>query len=140
MSKENNQTDEEIEAFKNSLSEKVNGLLFPSETDSPIDVVSIADVENIKSKLAADNNVTKDAVTEVNFEEFLKMYGTEQDWQNPIQKDFATKFGDALKMLRGRLSEVQIFRVGSGVRAIIYLIGKEAENIWIGIKTTIVET
>lgn len=128
----------QIESLKNKLSENTKELYFTSETDASIEVVEISG-ENVQSALKAESGSPEGELTETKIEDFLAMYGTEKDWQNPIQKDFARKFGGAVRLLQEELPAVKVFRVG-GTRANLYIIGQLTASNWLGLKTSIVET
>lgn len=130
-------TAEQIELLKKELSAKVENLLFPSETDFPIKTVSFSGVQDIQTTLKAEE--PEIALTEINFDEFSVMYGTQKDWQNPLQREFAKEFGDALRLMSEQLQNTEVFRFGT-VRANIYVVGQANDSDWVGLKTTIVET
>ena len=127
--------------IRNELSALVKDLSFPSETDAPIEVISLNGVSanEIEEKVKADAGIGEAETSQMNFEEFTAMYGTEKDWQNSIQKNFAQKFGAALRLIQSNAETIKVYRLG-GVRADLYVIGETSAAEWLGIKTKIVET
>jgi Nuclease A inhibitor-like protein len=127
--------------LKTALADKIQGLLFPSESDRPIEVASSEDSADIKNQMVnhtADSN-NEPVSGSISFEDFYNKYGTQKEWQNDAQKKFADQFGSALELLRANLTDVCVVRRGQV--EITILVGGQAENgEWIGLKTTAVET
>lgn len=139
MNEENNLETSAGESLAGELQQMTENLSFPSETDAPIEVVSLSDAENIKSAVSRETKAEESVITEIAYEDFLAMYGTEKDWQNQVQKEFAKKFGASLELLKTKSQDVKIFRAGD-VRATLYILGQIDAAKWTGLKTTIVET
>lgn len=128
------------EELKNALADKVQDLLFPSESDRPIEAVSSVDAADAVGSSPETGAVADDnSISEVDFEDFYQKYGVAKDWQNDAQKDFAAKFGAALEMLRENTTNVKVVRRGQ-VEVAISIFGQTAGGEWIGLKTTAVET
>lgn len=121
--------------LEKSLAALTAGLSFPSETDAPIETVSAVSLKDLMDAGGGESS----PVTETSFEDFRQMYGTEKDWQNDIQRNFARQFGAALALLENESKTVKILRRG-GTRASVYIVGETVDGQWRGLKTTIVET
>lgn len=127
------------EELKKMLSERVNDLFFPSETDAPIEAVSFDKTSDPRAFLRDRQTDKADQIAETDFEEFHNMYGVEKDWQNEIQKQFAKRFGAALNLMDENLENIKVYRLGS-VRIDIYILGRFQNGSIIGLKTSVVET
>lgn len=127
--------------LKNLLSEKTQNLFFPSESDRPIEVVSLGKASDVSDLLTVQGAASDQAMASgsVSFEDFYAKYGVEKEWQNSVQKEFATEFGSALKLMRDNLNDVQIIRAGQ-VEVTILIAGQTQNGEWIGLKTVSVET
>lgn len=124
--------------LKKSLAEKVQGLLFPSESDRPIEVV--ADPPESASADPEQNSAQNNSAgSEISFEDFYQKYGVEKDWQNSAQKEFAAKFGAALALLRDHTSNIRVVRRGQ-VEVTITIIGQTQNGARVGLQTVSVET
>lgn len=140
MSEETQTGEAQSKSLESKLKRVVENVYLLSETDAPIEIVTLSGTEDVKAFIGRETNTDAANITEIAFDEFLDMYGTVKDWQNDIQKDYAGKIGEALNLLKAGTENVKIFRAGSGVRANLYIIGQDSASAWIGMKTLVVET
>jgi hypothetical protein len=114
-----------------ALTEAVQGLTYPSESDAPFDVFGgdrRPSRESAESVVAARHPDAPAA--EVSVDQFFReLEGTEQ----------AERFAALRRVLEATLSDVRVMRVGA-VKVDVYLVGRNAGGGWVGLHTTSVET
>ena len=124
-----------------ALQENSRGLLYPSESDKPLKVVSWPAAQGVTEDLVRrqcglDPKIpieTKPA------EEFFAPVTTLQDWFGDAEKQTAAKFQELERLVRERLSNAQLFRWGD-TTAHLLLLGKDASGGVAGLQTQVVET
>ncbi len=114
-----------------ALQAAAKGLLFPSETDAPIEAFAWpgGDGPPTEAALRAGAKIATDAVVEK---------GTLAQLTKTIPKDVRPDFKPLLDEL-GKLSGVAVFRVGE-ITIDVYIIGRTADGQYAGVKTKVVET
>jgi hypothetical protein len=63
----------------------------------------------------------------------------EQDWHGDEEKTAVARYRNLLSVIRDRLSDAKVFRIGE-VEVAIYVVGRDRDGGWVGVKTTAVET
>jgi hypothetical protein len=117
------------EDFIAALTNAVQGLNYPSESDTPFDVVQFGQTGDAHDQVMA--RATGRKVTVVPVREFFDQL---------VDSDDAERFSSLRETLEG-LADFTIFRVGNGeVTVDIFLLGKEPASTWIGLHTQSVET
>src|SRR5262245_59709534 len=111
----------------------IEGLLYPSESDEPFDVVDwggggpTSAREQIAAHVPADRNI--ELVPVDHFFEQLR------------DSDDAERFSQLRDVLQSSLSGLQVFRASSGTaRVDLFLIGQTASGEWAGLHTVSIET
>jgi histidine triad (HIT) family protein len=116
-----------------ALAQASKGLLFPSETDAPLEPFLWED---------AGDKLTKDkvrqlaggpkgaAVEEVNLEDLL----------STVPEEDRPQFDKLAAAVKQQLSGVKVYKVGDEPEKQVYLVGKTSDGQWAGLKTTVVET
>ena len=113
------------------------GLLYPSESDAPFDLVrwdaTKGDPSPATVAALAGGTGKKRArpVEEVPAAEFFAALA---------ETDDAAKFEALEKALRRHLADLRVYRVGGSAKIDIYLLGRAASGEWLGLHTTSVET
>ena len=113
------------------------GLLYPSESDAPFDLVrwdsSKGDPSPATVAALAGGTGKKKArpVEEVAPDEFFAALA---------ETDDATKFKALERALRTSLTDLHVYRVGGSPKVDIYVLGRAASGEWLGLHTTSVET
>lgn len=136
---------EETVVNENELVEKiknfVTGLYYLSETDAEILPFrgNKAESVTVEEILEQTENTADTAVEERDFNEFFKRLTEIQDWFGDKETADAHKFAELKKLLEDNLKDVQVFKIGK-INLDIYVVGLDAENNLIGIKTKAVET
>lgn len=137
------QSTSEIHGFAEQSSPLLPDLLYPSESDEPLDLVTCylsqtepLTVSQIKDWLMLPPAVYVDEIPEA---DFWGPVTTEQDWYGDEEKTRTTKFKTLKTLVETELSVRQVFRVGE-TEIDVYLLGREANGQRAGLKTKIVQT
>jgi hypothetical protein len=120
-----------------AISKASAGLVYPSESDAPFDLVrwdtasgdpspaTVATLAGGKGKRKAR------PVEEVSLDEFFAALA---------ETDDAAKFKALEQTLRKYLADLKVFRVGGSPKVDVYVLGRAASGEWLGLHTTSVET
>ena len=125
------------------LSKATEGLLFQSETDSPIIPFYMPGIG--RSTVSAGDLIAtyKPAVTtpvkKLSVEQFFANAAQEQAWQGPEEKESVRRFQNLIQTLEQYLSSIQVFKIG-GVEADVYVVGRTNSGDFAGVATKVVET
>jgi len=117
-------------------------LLYPSESDEPFAVFEwkTANESLTEERLLELAGEPKDSpVKSVPLDMFFADLTKEQDWHADDEKTAVEQYRNLLSVLKDRLSDVKVFRVGE-VEVAIYVVGQAKDGGWVGVKTTAVET
>jgi hypothetical protein len=116
-----------------ALAKASQGLLFPSETDAPLEPFLWAN---------AGDKLTKDkvrrlagapraaAVEETTLDELLAT----------VPEEERPQFDKLAAAVKAQLSGVEVYKVGNDPAKHVYIVGKTSDGQWAGLKTTVVET
>jgi hypothetical protein len=129
--------------FVEILSEAVKTLKYPSESDERIRVIDWQadnpepfDVLLLKKYLGL---TPKDAIMQRKWEDFFEPVTKVKEWYGDDEKARVEKFVKLRELIVSNLEHLQYFRSGQ-TEIEAYLIGKDKEGKWKGLKTLIVET
>ena len=113
-----------------ALREASRGLLYPSESDEPIEVFTW-DTKEPDAKSAVAARVKKNTkIEEVKLDDFFRELEA---------SDEGTRFKALHQVLLTTLSDVRTLRAGE-IEVQIYLIGRTRSGLWGGLHTTSIET
>ncbi|MDT5158717.1 MAG: hypothetical protein QOH51_3074 [Acidobacteriota bacterium] len=122
------------------LREATRGLTFMSESDYPFEVFKWGRAEPSNAFL---RGLTKqDASVPVSTQtpaEFFRAAAAEPDWKGSEELALARRFQKLLRLLEENLSDLKVFRVGR-VNLPVYVAGRAASGLWLGVSTRVVET
>lgn len=125
------------------LTTAVEGLLYPSESDEKLKIIDWQadhpapfDTMLFKKYIGIAPNV----FVEVHpYEKFFEVVLTPKDWWTDYEKQRYERFLCLKETMEANLTDLTFFRAGKNeVEA--YLLGKDKEGKWKGIKTIIIET
>jgi hypothetical protein len=116
-----------------ALAKASKGLLFPSETDAPLEPFLW---ENAGDKLTKDRvkqlaGAAKGAAVEET---------TLDDLLATVPEEDRPQFDKLAAAIKGQLSGVKVYKVGDEAEKQAYVVGKTSDGQWAGLKTTVVET
>jgi hypothetical protein len=116
-----------------ALAKASQGLLFPSETDAPLEPFRWAN---------AGHKLTKDKVRQ--FAGAPKGAAVEEttldDLLASVPAEDRPPFDQLAATIQAQLSGVKVYKVGHDPAKQVYVVGKTADGQWAGLKTTVVET
>ncbi len=130
--------------FVELLTESVNGLFYPSESDEKIKVIdwqadNPAPFDTILFRKYI--GVTPSVRVEVlQWERFFDSIIIEKEWWTDFEKERAIRFLKVKDLITANLTNVEYLRAGNRVEFEAYLIGQDKEGKWKGLKTLIVES
>ena len=120
-------------AAVDALAKASKGLLFPSETDAPLEPFLW---EGAGDKLTKDRvrqlaGAAKGAAVEET---------TLEDLLSTVPEEDRPQFDKLAAAVKQQLSGVKVYKVGDEPERQVYVAGKTSDGKWAGLKTTIVET
>lgn len=117
------------------------GLVYISETDAEIIPVTLGPMENLTAAnmLSKLNKTNNEPIEEASSSNFFNRLTTKHDWHTSVDKNRTRQFEKLRSILEKNLNQLKIFRIGK-IQIDIYAIGKTADGIVAGIKTSAVET
>lgn len=129
------------DSIANQLQKASEGLLFPSETDAPFEVVSWpAQAELTPTKLLQLTGHPPDApVEQQTVDDFFAVATAEEDWHDLDERETAKRFQNLVGILKQNLSQLQVYRVGS-TDIDAYIVGVTDGGDWTGLSAKLVET
>ena len=111
------------------------GLTYISETDAPIEPYSGG-----KAQTVTVHQLTSDRrYEEMSSGDFFARLTAEKDWYDAVQKETARRFHELEKLLEQNLRDLKVFKVGH-IQVDIFVVGLDADNNLIGVRTKAVET
>lgn len=128
-----------------SLEDKIRaiseGLYYISETDAEILFFTGEKAEAVtQDEILKQTKSEKDIeIEERDFEEFFERLTKFQYWYESEEMAQAKNFYELKKLLKENLRDIKVFRIGK-IKIDIYVVGLDAEDRLVGIKTIAVET
>lgn len=133
---------EATEALKVQITQLVEDLYYPSESDEKIDFFEIPHPPEtddalvvLRSFLSDDEGIIEEMAVEKFFEPLLET----EDWFEEQELKWVEAAQALKEALVGYLLYIKVLRVGA-VEIDTYLLGKTPDGQWLGIKTVLVET
>lgn len=129
--------------FTTEVTHLIKDLLYPSESDEPIEWFSFN--ANVKEDLSpADVEFylgypPSAKSEEIPVENFWGPLLTVEEWYGDDERAQVERFQSAKRLLETNLKKTRAFRVGQ-IEIDLYLIGQLNEKEWGGLKTKLVET
>ncbi len=132
-----------IKSLVEILTEQVEGLFYPSESDEKIKIIdwqadNIAPFDLILFRKYIGVNASE-KVEVIPWELFFQPVLEEAEWWTDYEKERAAQFSILKETVVSNLSDLTFFRVGK-VEIEIYLLGRDKEGKWKGLKSLIIET
>jgi hypothetical protein len=116
-----------------ALAKASKGLLFPSETDAPLEpfLWENAGDKLTKDKVGQQARAPKGAAVEET---------TLDDLLSTVPEEDRPQFDKLAAAIKQQLSGVKVYKIGDEPEKQVYVVGKTSDGKWAGLKTTIVET
>ena len=127
--------------LKNQLKKATENLFFISETDAEITPFFGRQSQAVTKEeiLMQSQGMANVLIEENNFAGFFKRLTEIQDWFGDEEKATAQKFAELKDLLERNLRDLKVFKIGK-IQIDVYVVGLDAENNLLGIKTKAVET
>ena len=129
-------------AIPKSFYDIIEGLVYYSETDcgyviEPLESKSLAKMSN---EIATQHNVSEEVVKRIDPEVFFQHAMDAADRNDALLVKNAKKTAALHQFLKQNLTDLMVYRIESGVKIPIYIVGAIQDGSFIAIKTISVET
>jgi hypothetical protein len=122
-----------------TLTQASQGLLMPSESEYPFEVVIWEGAELTSEKiLELTHYPPATSIEEVELDYFFRNVATEKDWHDKIQKENVAKFQNLVQVIKDNLAEIRVYRIGT-IEVSVYIVGKTNDGL-AGLATKVIET
>ncbi|HRI68456.1 MAG TPA: nuclease A inhibitor family protein [Polyangium sp.] len=124
----------------NTIAETTQGVLFPSESDFPIETYTHGEEEPTAAALlercglAADSPVEESTLADT----FSGLTEAEEDASEGT-RFAAERFRKLIELLETNLEKIRAYRLGA-VDLEVFVLGRHASGTWLGVRTKAVET
>ncbi|MEA5490302.1 MULTISPECIES: nuclease A inhibitor family protein [Pseudanabaena] len=120
------------------LSQLAEGLLFPSESDYPLEPFTWESATiSPETILTRSQKPADTAIESITLEDFFAPVVTDEDWFEDEDRAITQRFRD-LQAAIATLENVQVFRLGK-IEIDVYIVGAIGADV-VGLKTTVIET
>lgn len=123
-----------------TIGEATKDLLFPSESDFPIEPFDFGDAEptaeGLRKALGKDETA---AVEDTTLAEVFEGLTSAADDASESEKESARRFANVVQVLEANLKDVRGYRIGKTEIDVVVL-GRHESGAWLGVKTKVVET
>ncbi len=128
-------------SLKNRIEKACEGLVYISETDSPIEAFFGDGLKEptVKELLRSIERTDEIATESDNPEDFFQRLTSTKDWHTKEQAQAISRFKKLQQLLEKDLDDIHVIRIGK-IRIEIYVIGRSKKGEVVGIKTFSVET
>jgi hypothetical protein len=126
-----------------ALKEASAGLLFPSETDAPFEVLSWPGEQGKPDKarlLELAGLPPGTPVKTKGLDAFFKDATKEEDWHDDQERAEVQKFRRLVQAIKETLADVKVFVAGKGAEKDALIVGRAEGDGWAGLRTKVVET
>jgi hypothetical protein len=124
-----------------ALRKASQGLLFPSETDSPFEAFEWPGEEGKPDKARVVELAGLPPGTPIktkSVDTFFKDVTQKQDWHNDDEKAEVARFQQLAQTIKETLTDVKVFLAGRAEKD-VFIVGR-TDSGWAGLKTKVVET
>lgn len=123
------------------IKKAVTGLYYISETDAEILPFAGEKAESVSREaiLSQTENAVNSPVEERNFAGLFTRLTENQDWFGDEEIETAKKFVRLKELLEKNLRDLKVFKIGK-INLEVYIVGLDAENNLMGVKTKALET
>jgi hypothetical protein len=120
------------QSVEDALRKASKGLLFPSESDAPLEPFL----------WETGGNLTKDRIRELaGAEEGATVESLSlDDLLRTVSSEERAKFDKLATAVKQLVSGVKVYKVGDEPEKAVYVVGKTPDGKWAGLKTSVVET
>ncbi len=129
-------------AFRETLQEKIKGLLYFSESENPytIETIESRSLPQVTAEIAAIHNVTESQVEIGDAQGFFDHIIESADPNDPVMKTNAERTQELYDYLQSNLNDIKVFRIKSGARITVYIVGWGKDSTPVALKSLAIET
>lgn len=131
-----------LDAFLQTLEEKIKGLLYYSESDNPytVEMLKSTSLTEVLSEIASLSNVAENEIKVSDAQVFFDHIIQAADPGDPVLQANAGKTKELYDYLQSNLTSIKVYRVKSGARVSIYIVGTGKDKMPVTLKTEAIET
>ena len=130
----------DVTSLLKKIEEAAQGLLFPSESDFPIEAFSYGEQEPTpEALLARSGTAAKDTIEQVELASFFEGLTEAAEDASENDRKSAERFRALVELIQTNLSDVRVYRLGqTDIEALV--LGRHESGTWMGVRTNLVET
>jgi len=122
------------------IQQAAQGLFFLSESDYPFEIVQLEKAVSIENELLVlANKPAGTAIEKTTLDYFLRNMTRIDPDATSEQHDIAQRFKRLQDILKEKMSDIQVYRVGS-IQVDAFIIGKLKDGSFSGLRTKLIET
>ncbi len=123
------------------LEQAIDGLLFPSESDAPLEVFVWRDAAPFSPQalLAYAGYDKTTPVRTTALDRFFRPVTTSRAWYGEEERERMRRFRALRDLLKTELSDIKVYKIGT-VAIDVYVVGRDASGTYCGLTTKVVET
>jgi Nuclease A inhibitor-like protein len=126
--------------FLQTIEDAARELLFPSESDFPIEPFSYGNQEPTPEALIEQRGLAADTpVEQAGICEFFEGLTETSEDASEADRACAERFRSLMTLLERNIEDVRMYRLGR-VNIEVIVIGRHATGTWLGVRTNVVET
>lgn len=123
-----------------SIEEAARGLLFPSESDFPIEPFSYGEQEPTPAGLLEQRGLSADTpVEQAKLDDFFAGLTQSSEDASEADRASAERFRALMTVLEKNIEDARMYRLGT-VNIEVIVLGRHASGAWLGVRTNVVET
>ncbi len=123
-----------------SIEDAARELLFPSESDFPIEPFSYGDQEPTPAALLQHRGLAAETpVEQAGLGDFFAGLVDVSDDTSEADRASAERFRSLMHVLETNIDDVRMYRLGK-VDIEVVVLGRHASGAWLGVRTNVVET
>jgi hypothetical protein len=125
------------------LEAATSGLLFPSESDEPLQVFVWRDTAPFSPQAllahAGFDPKTRTPVQTSDLDRFFRPVTTPRAWYGEEERERMRRFQALHDLLKAELRDIKVYKIGT-VAIDVYVVGRAADGTYCGFTTKVVET
>jgi hypothetical protein len=128
-----------VDALLDELRRRTEGLLLPSEGDAPITVALLEQAPSPEALRVASGAAGDASVEELPLAALFSDLERTHPSQDEQEAAEARRFQELHTLLRERLQEARVYRVGA-VEITVWVVGRDEQGRWVGLRSQVTET
>jgi hypothetical protein len=131
-----------VTALIDEISQASAGLLFPSESDAPVQPFVWQEQQpfSIAALRRAQGYTAGTLIATLDVDTFFGAATRAYDWHGPAEQERAERFRALVELLNVRLRALAAYKVGESGTLDVFVVGQVDDGTWAGVRTQVVET